>query len=268
MASRWLMFTKIFRGVETPAIAERVADVGFDGADLLIRDGHQVTPSAVADELPEAVAALREAELLVPAATCDLTRADDAHAEGIFAACAREGIGLLRLGYYTYDPAGGFDVNLRRARESLRGLAQLGKRHGVKPMLQLHGGNMLNCSGSMALRLVEGISPNDVGIYTDPGNMVAQEGTEPWEMHLDMLGEHLCFVGVKNPGWFREQGRWRTRWVGLEDGIVPWDRMFALLRERGYDGSFSLHAHYEEMSLEQALEQTRKDLAYARACWG
>ena len=268
MPDRWLMFTKIFRGVEIGAAAEAIAGLGFDGADLLIRDGWQVTPAAVAQELPRAVARLRQTGLSVPAATCDLTRADDPHAEAIFAACAAEGIALLRLGYYGYDPAVGFEAGVEQAREALRQLADVGRRRGVKPMLQLHGGDQLNCSGAMALRLLEGIPADDLGIYTDPGNMVAQQGTEPWAMHLDMVRDYLCFVGVKNAGWFHADGRWRARWVGLDRGIVPWDRIFTLLRERNYDGPFSLHSHYEDMTLDQALAQTREDIAYARACWG
>lgn len=157
---------------------------------------------------------------------------------------------------------------MRQARESLRGLAELGRRHGVKPMLQLHGGNKLNCSGALALQLVEGIAPEDLGIYTDPGNMVAQEGAEPWAMHLDMLGEYLCYVGVKNLRWIHQEGRWRVRWVGLDDGLIRWDDIFRLLRERGYDGPLSLHSFYDYLSPNQVIEQTREDLAYARTCWG
>ena len=93
---------------------------------------------------------------------------------------------------------------------------------------------------------------------------------ENWRLTLDVLRPWLCCLGVKNGGWWPAelaasgQRRWRSDWLGLADGMVPWDDILTHLRDTGYDGLLSFHSHYE-VPLAQALDQTRTDLGYVRA---
>ncbi|HET7095109.1 MAG TPA: hypothetical protein VFI22_16580, partial [Thermomicrobiales bacterium] len=73
----------------------------------------------------------------------------------------------------------------------------------------------------------------------------------------------------KNGGWFpgqidaNGQRRWQSDWLGLADGMVPWDDILAWLDEDGFDGLLTLHSHYET-PFDQVVDQTRADLRYVR----
>jgi hypothetical protein len=60
-------------------------------------------------------------------------------------------------------------------------------------------------------------------------------------MALDMLGERVDLVHVKNIRWEQTPaGRWRWRFDELADGQCDWVEVIAALRASGYDGWLSL----------------------------
>jgi len=58
--------------------------------------------------------------------------------------------------------------------------------------------------------------------------------------------------------------------VPLAEGIVPWDEVFARLRQIGFDDVVSVHSEYQgshswrDLSLDELLQQTREDLRFLR----
>lgn len=262
-----VLFTKLFRGRRLEDVAVAASDLGFDGIDLLIRPGHQVEPGAP-ERIVDAVRLLEAGGLSVPMATTDLTDPAQGSSERLLAACGEAGIGLVRLGYWNYDADRGYRACFDAARRHLDGLERLAERTGVRLAVQLHGGT-IHGSGSQTAALLADHDPTCLGAYPDPGNQVVQDGREDWRFTFDVLRPWLCCVGVKNGGWFPADlapsgGRyWRADWLGLPDGMVPWDDILAHLVGSGYDGPLSFHSHYE-VPLPQALEQTRLDLGFVR----
>jgi hypothetical protein len=59
------------------------------------------------------------------------------------------------------------------------------------------------------------------------------------------------------------QRHWTSDWLGLSEGMAPWDDIFAYLSSTGYDGLLTFHSHYEA-PFTQVMNQTRLDLAFAR----
>lgn len=265
------LFTKLFKGHTLDEIAELGSDLGFDGIDLLIRDGFPVTPGEP-EGIAGAVARLRDAGLSVPMATTDITDPGWLGAERLLAACAQSGIRTIRLGYWKYDPAVGYVSQLDAARRDLDGLEELARSTSVQLALQLHG-DTLHGSGAQALALLEGHDPRYISAYPDPGNQVVQDGREDWRFTFDVLKPWLSCVGVKNGGWFagqideNGQRRWWADWLGLADGMVPWDDILFYLEQDGFDGLLTLHSHYETPFV-QAIEQTRADLRYVQRLIG
>jgi sugar phosphate isomerase/epimerase len=262
-----VLFTKLFRGCELEEIATAANDLGVDGIDLLIRPGHQVEPEAP-ERIPEAVRFLQSQGLRVPMATTDLTDPSRMPTERLLASCAEAGIGVIRLGYWHYNPQAGCAAIFETARRQLDELDQLAAQTGVRLAIQLHGGT-IHASGCQAAALLAGHDPARIGAYPDPGNQTVQDGREDWRFTFDVLQPWLCCVGVKNGGWFPAdlapsgQRRWRSDWYGIPDGMVPWDDILAYLTESGYEGLLSLHSHYE-VPLSQVLAQTRVDLEFVR----
>ena len=258
-----VLFTKMFKGLSVDEMAAHIAQLGFDGVDLLIRDGHQLTPNAPA-EIAATVARLHAAGLTVPMATADFTEASD-EVEALLTACRDSGIGLMRIGYYRY-PGTGYTALVDEARRKLDGLARLAGRIGIRLALQLHGGT-IHASSCQTLRLLEGHDPAILSTYPDPGNQAVQEGRENWRFTFDALGPTISCIGVKNGGWFASdinqagQRTWHSDWLGLPCGMVPWDALIAHLKSSKFNGLLTFHSHYK-IPLDAALDQTRTDLRH------
>jgi sugar phosphate isomerase/epimerase len=262
-----VLFTKLFKGYSIDDIADTGSRLGFDGIDLLVRTGHQVEPGR-----PEGIAAaverIRQGGLTVPMATTDLTDPDAIDTPRLFAAFAESGIGLVRLGYWKYDPAVGYSVILDTARGHLDRLATLAQAAGIRLTIQLHGGT-IHGSGAQTLNLLHGHDPNLIGAYVDPGNQTVQDGREDWQFTFDVLKPWLNTVGVKNGGWFPStladsgQRTWHSDWLGLADGMVQWDQILGHLVSTGFDGLLTLHSHYE-VPYPQVIDQTHLDINYVK----
>lgn len=262
-----VLFTKLFRGQSLEMIGATTRDLGFDGIDLLIREGHQLAPHDP-DAIPAAVRRLEQEGVRVPMATTDLTDPANLPSERLLEQCRAAGIQLIRLGYWSYDPERGYAACRDTARRHLDALERQARGAGVRLAIQLHG-DTIHSSGSLTAALLEGHDPAYLGAYPDPGNQVVQDGREDWRLTFDVLRPWLCCVGVKNGAWFPAeiapsgQRRWRSDWLGLAEGMVPWDEIVAYLCAAGYDGFLSFHSHYE-VPLEQSLDQTRSDLRFIR----
>jgi len=265
------LFTKLFQGHTVDAISRHAIELGFDAIDLLVRNGFQVAPEEP-DSIFPAVAVLEEAGLSVPMATTDLTDPAWHGAERLLWSCAQSGIGLVRLGYWAYDYSAGYASQLESARRDLHGLAGLAEATGIRLALQLHG-DTLHGSGAQAIALLQEHDPRFLSAYPDPGNQVVQDGREDWRFTFDVLRPWLSCVGVKNGGWFASnidssgQRRWWADWLGVADGMVPWDEILDFLAQDEFDGILSFHSHYEA-PFDQVLEQTRADLRYVERLLG
>lgn len=235
---RVIAFTKPFGPVAPGALADRLAELEIAGADLVVREGQAVDPAR-----PGGIVTFAEAlagnGMSLDVVTTDLL-ATGPVAEKILAACAEANVGLVRAGFYRYDPARGHRRCLEDARRGLGGLAELATQHGVRLAIQLHHGT-LHASAAHALMVLNGLP--DVAVYADPGNQT-KEGGEDWRLNLDLLGDRLACLGVKNSAWHRGEDGWRCDWVPLKDGTISWREILAGLAERGFAGPFSLHVHY------------------------
>ena len=264
---RALLFTKLFDDRPLDEIAARSTELGFDGVDLLVRRGYAVDP-ADAGGVVQAVGRLSKAGLDVPMVTTDITDPSSLPADRILGECAQCGVRLVRLGYWPYDGTRPYPEALSMARRDLDQLEPLARAHQVTLAIQLHGGT-IHSSGALAATLLEGRDPALVAVYPDPGNQAVQDGREDWRLTFDVLRPWLRCVGVKNGGWFRGQPdelgqyRWTSGWLGIADGMVPWDDILHHLTEIAFDGVLSFHSHYP-LPYEQVLAQTRSDLSYVR----
>ncbi|MGB3327451.1 MAG: TIM barrel protein [Thermomicrobiales bacterium] len=262
-----VLFTKLFLGQPIEEVGAVASTLGFDGIDLLVRPGFHVDPSQ-----PEAITAvvhrLGEDGLRVPMATTDLTDPAAIDTPRLFNTFAENGIRLVRLGYWKYIQSVGYAPLLETARRQLEELASLAEAAGITLAIQLHGGT-IHGSGAQAAALLQGHDPRVIGVYPDPGNQTVQDGREDWRFTFDILEPWINTVGVKNGGWFPStnavsgQRRWHSDWLGLADGMVPWDDIVGHLVSTDFDGVLTLHSHYE-VPYPQVIDQTRLDLNYIR----
>ncbi|WP_459217019.1 sugar phosphate isomerase/epimerase family protein [Pseudonocardia sichuanensis] len=256
------------------AVAE-LAALGFDGIEWRVADdpptgeppgfwsGNRCTwpASSFERDVPRIAALTRGAGLEMPAIG-PYVRCDDLEAvESLMRGAAALGVPRMRVQVGAPGPEG-YRETFARRREEYGAVAELALRYGVQALLELHHQSLV-ASASAAARFLDGVDPRAVGVIHDVGNML-REGYEhdPW--CLEILGEHLAHVHVKNAVLRPAPDAsppWTWEWAPVREGAAALDRLFDALADAGYDGWVSLEDFSTTLPLR---ERVRDDLAYVR----
>jgi sugar phosphate isomerase/epimerase len=168
------------------------------------------------------------------------------------------GVPKLRINVPQYDGSEPFKPVWDKAREDYRRIQDLVAKHGVQALIEIHHGTI--CPSASATRhFVEGLDPKHVGVIHDSGNMV-HEGFENYRMGLELLGEYLSHVHIKNARWFPVKYLedktviWKCDWTAVHKGISDMRELFRVLKTVGYDGWIS----FEDFSTERPLDERLK----------
>jgi sugar phosphate isomerase/epimerase len=150
-----------------------------------------------------------------------------------------------------------------QTRRHFERIADRAAHYGVRALVELHHQTLIS-SASAGRRLLEGLDPSAVGVIHDIGNLVIEGFEEPLA-GLQLLGDYLAHVHVKNVAWVPGQRRadgaldWSHEWAPLADGVADIPAYFRALRAVGYDGWVTC----EDFSTSQPLEErTRADLEF------
>jgi sugar phosphate isomerase/epimerase len=263
------MFTKHLQGLDVPGIIEALQSVGVEGADLCVRPGYPVDPENVERALPATARQFAAEGLSIPLVTAptDLTRPDVDYAQRLYAACGEAGVGHVKLGYWHWSPEREYWHEVTAIRDHLAGFQELSRTHGVQTCLHTHSGYSMGLNASAMMHLVKGFDPRYIGVYLDPGHLSIVG--EPIEMALDIVGEYLSVVSMKDLERQRvlldgEVTR-RTRVVRLGHGFADLEALLRTLTKMGFAGPVSFHSEYSGESVETVIDLARIDVRYAGA---
>lgn len=239
--------SKFFAELSPAELGAKVADLGYDGVDLCIREGHPVDLENVVQALPEAVKIFGDIGLSCPLATAPTTFNDPTAiaAEKLYAACAEAGVPRIKIGYWYCGEGEDYWQVLAGAKESLAGFARLSERYGVQTCCHTHSGPCLgsNCAGLM--HLIGDFSPSEVGAYPDFGHM-ALDG-EDLAMGLSMLAGRLSIAAAKDATHVEQAGAEPPRgpiFTHVGAGSVDWRRALRLLAGMDFSGPLVVHTEY------------------------
>ncbi|HAZ62010.1 MAG TPA: sugar phosphate isomerase/epimerase [Armatimonadetes bacterium] len=274
---QFVMFAKHLQEWPLAKAAAAVAELGFEGLDLTVREGGYVLPGEVGQALPEALRICGEAGLTVPMLTTNITRIDRGNALQILETAAELGVTELKYGYHSYRRFGEFRPLVEQARADLAGVAEAAARLGVRVNLHIHSGPYVTANAPIVAQLIADYPPEVVGAYLDLGHMVIEGGVDCWRQGLEMLVERSPLLAIKSLGWLRDgtkHGPASYRWavVPLAEGPVDFTAAWRYLIAGGFDGIVTLHSEYQgghsfrDLSVEEVIAQTRVDLAYLLAC--
>jgi sugar phosphate isomerase/epimerase len=265
-----LCFPKFFHPHLTmDQLADTMAECGFDGVDVMIRDTAWCNDDDYTRTLPRFAATMRERDLKCYTATTNWTYQNVSGIEDAYRLFADNGISMFRFLMQTYRGRKTYREDFAKARATAEELEKLGLRHKVKVLFQNHGGALF-FSPATAYFMTKGLDPAAVGVHYDPGNLRAQEGWTNPTLSVDVLGEYLAYVGVKNAGWFllpdssRDQIlTWQRHWTRLSAGMVDWREVLTELRAAEFQGPLCMHNFYES-TLEGLRDGTAEDVRYLR----
>ena len=101
---RFIMFTKMLKEKSIDQLIATAKEWGLDGYDLCVRPEYPISPENALEEMPKAVAKMREAGLWIPMVTApgDWTSPDMQYVPEVLEAMDKADVRLLKLGYFRY----------------------------------------------------------------------------------------------------------------------------------------------------------------------
>ena len=252
------VFTKPWQTQPIEWVGEFVSRLGFQGIELPVRPGYQVTPEEVGRKLVPAAKALAAQGVRIYSVAGPTD-------EATIAACAEAGVPVIRVMARVLKDETYLQAEERLWRE-YDALVSLLDRYGVTLGVQNHC-NRFVPNGVALHRLLERYDRKHIAAVWDAAHEALNGGD--MDLALDAVWPHLCLVNLKNAIWQRTNGpeaeyaRWRIYWTSGRQGLAVWPDVVAELKRRNYGGVVCLTAEYSD---EPAVERLiAEDMAYARA---
>lgn len=259
------VFTKPFNSLSFDELADRVAELGFDGIEAPIRSGGHVEPDQVEDRLPALHQALQQRGLEITVMTSDVNDPNDPLTERVLRTAATLGIQRYRMKYLKYDLGKSVLAQIQSWQPQLRDLAAINHDFGIQGLYQNHAGTNYCGAAIWDLHLLlDGIAPQDIGVAYDIRHATA-EGGSSWPATFNMIRPRVETVYVKDFVWGDQ-----TRPVNVPLGRGRVDpKFFEILKSSQYEGPISLHEEYldhkDAKLVPQHLAAIRQDVATLRS---
>jgi sugar phosphate isomerase/epimerase len=237
------VFSKHLQYLDYRALADTVAESGFGGIDLTVREGGHVLPKRVREDLPKAVDAARAAGLAVPMITTTIVSARDPHAEAVLETASRLCVRDYRLGWVPYDQARGITGTFDALRSQFRGLAALNEKLGFRGGYQNHAGDRFGCAVWDLWMVLKEVNSPWLGCQYDIRHAVI-EGMSSWPNGLRAIAPYIHTIDIKDGRWERTPKGWQPVTVPLGDGGVDLVKFLRLLATLGVAKPISMHFEY------------------------
>ena len=250
-----------------PALAEKLAGLGFEGVELAVRPGYQVLPENVGTELPKAVKTLAEHGLKIPSIAGEID-------EATIAACGEAGIGIIRI-CAPIDLDQGFRASVEGYRRKFDALLPALERAGVAIGVQNHYGTMVGSAVGL-MHLLDGYDPRRVCGVLDMGHC-AVDG-EPVKIAVDIVRPHMNgLVNFKSAYHRRANGPeldadYVVHWTTHDHGGYNWRELVSELHRAGVEGTFCMPVEYSEQAGrkgqrmgDDVIPFLQKDIAHLKA---
>jgi sugar phosphate isomerase/epimerase len=230
-------------------LGQKAKQIGFEGIDLTVRAKGHVEPARAAEDMPKAVAAIRNHGLTVPMITTGLLNASEAPARPTLSTAAKLKIPFWKPGYYKYaklDSPGAVEKTLAEVKPQIASLVSLSKENGITCGFHNHSGDYFGAAVWDTRAAISGLDPNAIGYYFDPAHATIEGGLGGWRISLNMVSPRLKMVALKDFYWAKgANGKYKLNWCPMGEGMVDWPRVFAGLKTAGFTGPLTLHVEYE-----------------------
>lgn len=263
------LFSKHLPEMNWKEVGQSVKRLGFAGVDLTVRKGGHVAPEKAPEDLPKAVAAIREEGVEVPMITTELTSATPL-AKALLSTAAKLSIPYFKPGYYRYKFV---DVRreLEEAGKEFRGLAELAKQVGIQVGYHNHAAYLGAPVWDIA-QIIDTLDPKWVGYYFDICHAVTEGGNAGWRIAVNLVAPRLKMIALKDFYWEKTASKgWRVKMCPLGEGMVDWKGYFKILASSGFQGPVSLHLEYDipgttaVAQQENTLAAAERDLRFLTA---
>lgn len=252
----WSVFTKPWRELAVPELAELVGRMGFNAIEFPLRPGYQVDLDRLAPSLGELTRVLADDDISIASVASATTPAT-------FEACAENGIPIIRI-MINISPEG-YLATGDMLRRQLDELVPLARQHGVKIGVQPHYDDYIADSSELAT-LLKDYDADAIGAIWDAAHdgLARKHPTNA----LELLWDRLLMANFKNACYQRAEPApkgvppWEITFVEAAEGLCSWPEAARYLVDHDYTGPICLPAEYtDESDLEVKVS---RDLAYLR----
>jgi len=267
-----VLFTKHLGWTDYDELADRMVDLGYDGADLTVRPGGHVLPERVEEDLPKAVEAIRKVGLDVMMISTRISDPDHPHTEPILNTASGLGIPIYRIGAWRYEQSRGILEQLNEYKPKMKALAAMNEHYNVRAAYHNHSGPRY-IGGALwdYFEIVRDIDPEWIGSNFDVGHAVAEGGCGAWETAFRLMAGRIKSSAIKDVVWENDpQEGWRREYPPVGQGMVDWGHALGLFKEIGFTGPFSMHFEYhvhgdtKKEERENLIAAIRRDLKVFR----
>ena len=254
------LFTKQLQALSFDELADRVAELGFDGIEAPIRPGGHVEPARVEADLPKLVEALKSRGLEITIMASGVNSLEQPHTKTVLRTAADLGVQKYRMAYSRYDLDQPVAAQLKALRPIVDELVAFSRELGITPIYQNHSGSTIVGAPIWDVySLMKHHAIDDIGFALDLGHATIEGGLS-WPVQVNLVRPRVKALYVKDFIWNGDQ----VQWVPLGEGQT--DRQFyRQLSTSGFDGPLSVHVEYlpdgDKQNTAKYLTAFRRDLA-------
>jgi L-ribulose-5-phosphate 3-epimerase len=237
------IFSKHLHWLNYSEMAKVASEMGFDGVDLTVRPEGHVLPEHVEEDLPKAVAAIKNAGLNVYMITTAIKSADDPTTERILKTASLLGIRHYRMGYFSYEEKLTIEENLKTIKGQLNKLALLNKKYSIHGEYQNHSGMYFGAPIWDLHSVLHQINSPWIGSQYDVCHATV-EGANTWPIGFKLVKPFIKSIPIKDFQWMNRQGEWQVEYVPLGEGMVNFKEYFKLMKQYNINVPISIHYEY------------------------
>ncbi len=170
-----------------------------------------------------------------------------------------QAIGAKSIRFNTdfYNNKINYQKQINQLKKQYEKVCKLAQKYQVKALLETRVGQ-LTPTITKAMKVLEGLPHESVGILWDPANQV-EEGLEDYQMAIDTAGKYLAQIHIKNLQWEQSEHHgthttWKTTSCPIHKGIVNWPSLISLLKQHKYKGWL----FFEDFSTDQPTDHKMK----------
>lgn len=271
------IFSKHLQFLNYKDMSSAVADMGFNGVELTVRDRGHVLPESVVEDLPKAIYAIKESGLKADMIVTGIKELN-AQTKTILETAAGLGVKYYRMGYLRYPKTGSIPEALEQFNRQMKELGALNKSLGIQGCYQNHSGMHVGGNIWEVSEILEDTDKDSMGAQYDIRHAVA-EGGRSWPNGIRLLKDRITTIVIKDFRWEKIDGKWQIYNTPLGEGMVDFRAYFKILKENGIKVPVTIHYEYDlygvehgstevdESDRKKVYEAMKKDLGLVRQWW-
>jgi len=248
-------------------IGDIAAQIGFEGIDLTVMIGGHVDPRVTNVDLIRAFESIRASNLEVPMITTSITSIADQTCYPVMYLTGHSQVPLFRMGIWPYDDQTPIRQRIAMVQRDVMQVVSLAQRCDICAVIPNKAGRYVGEATWDAQMVIEPIDPRWAAHMYDVAEAFAEGGAGGWEAALRVALPRLKAVSLQDFYWAKQGTGWYMRKCPLGEGMVDWQKLFAILAAAKFTGPLSIAMDYapkdEAGSMAKDLEFTRKQVQQA-----